>query len=330
MAGGEGFKHRKLVIDPTEAQTVRLIYRRYMELGSVRELRDELDTKVIRSKVRTHQDGSKAGGCRFGRGALYALLSNPIYIGEISHKSARYPGQHQAILDRESWDAVQQRLKDHHNGGPGPVRKVLASPLMGKLFDEEGGRISPSHALKDGRRYRYYVSRSLVTGPAKDTDRGWRLPASQIETIVALEAAKMLGDRGAIATVLEQAGLAAGQVPAAFAAAQDYCQRLRSEAECSESLASLIRRVELRPDQIAITLSLTPLIATIEGAAFSSDELTITHEVPLRIKRRGVEMRLVIEGERATPAKADPTLLKEINRAHRCFDALLTGQASIA
>jgi DNA invertase Pin-like site-specific DNA recombinase len=327
---GYEIKHRKLVIDPTEAETVRLIYRRYMELGSVRELRNELDTKGIRSKVRTYQDGSKAGGCRFARGSLYALLSNPIYIGEISHKGARYPGQHQAILDRATWDAVQQRLDDHHNGGPGPVRKVAASPLMGKLFEEGGGRISPSHALKAGRRYRYYVSRSLVTGTAKDTDLGWRLPAPQIEKIVALEAAKMLSERGAIAAALEQAGLAPGRIPAALASAQDYCGRLRSETELSEGLASLIQRVDLRPDQIAITITLAPLVATIEGAGFPADELTLMREVPLRIKRRGVEMRLIIEGERAPTTKADPTLMKEIKRAHRCFDALLTGRASIA
>jgi hypothetical protein len=117
---------------------------------------------------------------------------------------------------------------------------------------------------------------------------------------------------------------------AALASAADYCRRLRSEVERSESLALLIHRVELRPDRMGISLTLAPLISKVEGPAVSTDELTITREIPLRIKRRGVEMRLVIEGERAATTKADPTLLKEIKRAHRCFDALLSGRASIA
>src|SRR6185437_8598768 len=327
---GYEIKHRKLVVDPAEAETVRYIYRRYMELGSVRELRDELDRKGVRSKVRVYQDGTKVGGYRFGRGALYALLSNAIYIGEISHKGARYPGQHQPIIDRKAWTAVQQRLEGHRHGGPNRTRKVVASPLMGKVFDEAGGRLTPSHALKDGRRYRYYVSRSLVTGTAKDTNRGWRLPALQIEKIVAIEAAKMLGDRGAIATALEQAGLTPGQLPAAFALTAEYCARLHSDAQRSGILAFLIDRVELKAELITVTLNLAPLVASTEEPSFSTDKLTITREVPLRIKRRGIEMRLVIEGERTAAPKADPTLLKELKRAHRCFDALLSGRSSIA
>jgi hypothetical protein len=107
------------------------------------------------------------------------------------------------------------------------------------------------------------------------------------------------------------------------------CDRTGKE-ERSESLTLLIHRVALRPDRIGITLTRASLVSQVEDSAVLDDELTFTREVPLRIKRRGVEMRLVIEGERAAPTRADPTLLKEIKRAHRCFDALLVGRASIA
>lgn len=120
------------------------------------------------------------------------------------------------------------------------------------------------------------------------------------------------------------------QLSAALASAKDFGRRLSWEADRSECLKLLIHRVELRPDLIVIELTLAPLVAPIKDTAISTDDLTITREVPLRIKRRGVEMRLVIEGERAATTKADPTLLKEIKRAHRCFDALLSGRASIA
>src|SRR4030081_3289127 len=97
---GYAIKDRKLVILPEEAETVRLIFRRYRELGSVRLLRQDLDKQGIRSKQRIYGNGSRAGGQPLSRGALYVLLSNPVYIGEIAHKGVRYPGQHDAILDR--------------------------------------------------------------------------------------------------------------------------------------------------------------------------------------------------------------------------------------
>jgi hypothetical protein len=180
-------KDRKLVIVPEEAETVRLIFRRYRELGSVRLLKQDLDKQGIRSKQRTYGNGSRAGGQPFSRGALYALLSNPVYIGEIAHKGARYPGQHEAILDRQTWDSVQDQLRD---GAPEQRARATGprSPLIGKVFDEAGHRLTPSHATKAGRRYRYYVSRPLVTETAEQMPGAWRIPATQLEHLIATEA----------------------------------------------------------------------------------------------------------------------------------------------
>jgi len=108
---GYAIEHRKLVVLPSEAGTVRRIFDRYRELGSVRLLKQELDKQGIRSKRRADRNGALSGGQLFSRGALYALLSNPIYIGEIAHKGARYPGQHEAVLEREIWDGVQAQLR---------------------------------------------------------------------------------------------------------------------------------------------------------------------------------------------------------------------------
>jgi site-specific DNA recombinase len=107
---GYRVEDRKLVIVPEAAATVRRIVARYRELGSVRLLKQELDRDGIRSKPRPTGNGN-AGGAVFSRGALYALLSNPVYIGEIAHKGARYKGQHAAILDQETWEGVQQQLR---------------------------------------------------------------------------------------------------------------------------------------------------------------------------------------------------------------------------
>jgi site-specific DNA recombinase len=320
---GYEIRNRKLTILPAEAETVCLIYRRYQELGSVRLLRDDLDRRGVRSKVRTYEDGRQAGGRSFSRGALYALLSNPIYIGEISHKGARHPGQHEAILERGLWDAVQRQLLDHGPGVPRAAAKVMPSPLKGKLFDAAGARLTPSHAIKEGRRYRYYVSHNLVTGTRKDAQEGWRLPAAQIEKLVAVEAAAIFTDRLEIGAALENAGWPSARLSAAFADADRWQRRLLAEAFRADALAVVVERAELGRDGLRLTVSLGVLADGIAAA--------VTRDIPLQLKRRGVETRLVIESRAPSQAKPDPILLKEIARAHRCFEALLTRRvASIA
>jgi hypothetical protein len=103
---------RRLVVNQAEAATVKHLYERYLELGSVRLLRNDLERRGIVSKVRVSKNGVQSGGRQFSRGALYELLSNPIYLGEIRHKKERHPGQHQPVVSHELWEQVQQRLSD--------------------------------------------------------------------------------------------------------------------------------------------------------------------------------------------------------------------------
>jgi site-specific DNA recombinase len=108
---GYDVANRKLVINPEEAKTVKLIYERYLELGCVRLLQQDMNKGGIRSKVRVSREGRRSGGQAFSRGALYTLLANPIYVGDIRHKAVNYEGQQEPILDRDLWQKIQQRLK---------------------------------------------------------------------------------------------------------------------------------------------------------------------------------------------------------------------------
>jgi site-specific DNA recombinase len=115
--------------------------------------------------VRVAKNGRRSGGNLFFRGALYELLSNPIYIGEIRHKGVRHSGLHEPIIDRELWKSAQLLLRSHAAARHTPrARKSATSPLTGRLFDESGQSLTPSHAVKGERRYRYYVSRNLING----------------------------------------------------------------------------------------------------------------------------------------------------------------------
>ena len=132
----------------------------------------------------------------------------------------------------------------------------MSSPLAGKLFDESGEGLTPSHAVKGKRRYRYYVSRSLITGTANQSETGWRLPAAEIERSVATAAAMILDDRTAILADIEQSGSDASQIKSILDAASAWSRRLRSEAEAAEALELLVNRVELRHDGIRLSINL--------------------------------------------------------------------------
>jgi site-specific DNA recombinase len=147
----------------------------------------------------------RSGGRSFSRGALYELLSNPIYIGEIRHKRERHPGQHEAIVERQLWEKVQQSLRDTALRPTEPQSKALSSPLAGKVFDETGGPLYAQGAVRRGRRYRYYVSRALVRGSTTEGQRGWRVPGPELERAVSIAARIILDDKPAILEALQGA-----------------------------------------------------------------------------------------------------------------------------
>jgi DNA invertase Pin-like site-specific DNA recombinase len=163
---------RKLVVNPEEAQRVRQIFERYLELGSVRLLKIELEQNAIVSGVRVSRKGNSSGGQQFSRGALYPLLSNPIYIGEIRHRKESHPGQHEAIVSRELWERVQQRLRERKvRSGEGRKTAASNSPLAGKLFDENGEPLYVQGAAKGPRRYCYYAPGGSSGGTPRTASR---------------------------------------------------------------------------------------------------------------------------------------------------------------
>ena len=311
---------RKLVVVDREAETVRFIFRRYTELGSVRLLKRDLDQ---RSRARKQADGATIGGQSFSRGALYTLLRNPIYIGDIGHKGMRYSGQHEAILACDIWEAAEAQLQ---NSPPRAQPATPAgSPLLGKLFDEAGQRLTPSQTTKAGRRYRYYISGALATTAVEDVPGAWRLPAAQIETHVAAIAADMICDKSTIAAMLERAGVEPRHLPAALEKADRLCKISSLNRYGTKLKEEVIERVELSSGRLRIVLSVAPLMPQI--AESDRGLCLLARDVPLCLKRRGVETRLILDGPGAKTVLPDPMLLKEVARAHRCFDALVSGRA---
>ena len=325
VALGYDVTDHRLVINPAEAETVKGIFQRYLELRSVRLLKDDLDRRGIISKIRLSRNGNRSGGKAFSRGALYELLSNPVYIGEIRHRQERHPGQHKPIVERELWEQAQRQLRDQAARFRRRATKAGPSPLAGKLFDEDGECLYAAGAAKGERRYRYYVSRRLVTGSADKVRNGWRLPGPEIERTVAVTARQLLNDHAAVSASACNLGVGAGDIPAVLEAAGEWSWRLQSEPDGAAALSGLVDKVNLKPCGIELSINL-PL--PVDGTHGAAAMLPITRFFAMRMKRRGVEMRLIIGGADAPLRKPDAALLKAIARAHRWFEELISARAT--
>jgi site-specific DNA recombinase len=197
-------------------------------------------------------------------------------------------------------------------------RKTDTSILMGKLFDESGMALTPTHAVKQGRRYRYYVSHSLLTKTASQSNHGWRLPAQEIEQTVIRAIQSILGDYNALISALRDAGVVTYHLPDILTHANAAAAKLDLPHEACLLIPTLLECADLSRDGVRLTLNLTSLLA--QGL----QRITITRHFPMQLKRRGIEMRLVIKGA-TTPANIDPILIKTIARAHAWFEELVSG-----
>ena len=167
---GYDVQDRKLIVNKAEAETVRLIFARYLALGCVSSLQADLDRKGVRSKQRILTSGRVLGGSSFGRGALYHLLQNRIYRGEVVHKGTAYPGEHEAIVDEELWNAVQAKLSGNRTRRR-QARIESGAILGGLIFDDRGNRMSPTYTVRRGTATGIISVRRYCTGNAKALDR---------------------------------------------------------------------------------------------------------------------------------------------------------------
>ena len=322
-------RDKKLVIVQDAAETVRMIYSRYLELGSVRKLKEELDDRAAAEL------GSETDVClrTFSRGHLYWLLSNPIYAGDIRHKERIVRGQHEEIIDRDLWQAVQQKLKAQASKRASATNHASGSLLAGFLFDETGDRLTPSQAIKDGRRYRYYVSQRLMQARKKDRS-GWRIPAHELDTTVLSSLRCALEDQSWLYQLPSLATAGIGLMKEV----QDNAKRLvrtfsAPSPDARAELFHLIARIDIAPGEMRIALSPNGLhralgIAEVDGEGDDgSSDLSGAPvlTVPFELRRRGVEARLVVGNVPQQLAKVDTGLVEVIGRARRWLHLLSTG-----
>ncbi len=331
---------RTLAIVEEDAALIRHIFRRYLALGTVSALHDELISKGVQQPLRTSSTGRPFGGKPFHRGQLYDILNNELYLGRIRHGTKTYPGKHAAIIDRHLWDQVQAQLKANTQGERIGLTIKDVSLLAGKLLGPEGEPLAAVHANKGKVRYRYYVSRHLQHGTRqaqRTTDGsadGVRIPAKEIEQLVIKALTEKLSDPIAFG---QQLGLPFQQ-PALANRIATNAARLVSTLRGKRSrgvqavLAQVIQQVRVLDECIEILLNVTDVAsalgANLEQPNTSDSQDAIAISLPVRIKRSGMAVKLVQEtGIPANWDKVDTKLLTAMAKAPSIVQDVLNGSA---
>ena len=326
-----GYKvdNRKLVIVEEEAETVCVIMRRYIAATSVRELQSELARDGIVTKTMSMKDGTTRGGVPFRHGALFWLLSNPIYLGKLRHKDKVYEGEHQAIVEPELFATVQAKLATHTNrpravpdmpsgASLRPMRpRRVVSLLAGMIVDAQGRPMSPCHTRNHGRRYSYYTSNQSDGSrtPAQ------RLPAGELESAVRKVIIAFLKDRKHLCDLgerldVEQRG---GLLPCCSALASHL--QGASFAELRDLLHRFAAKVVVAPSNASITISVEALFALFDLGNPSSPSISL--DVPSGQTSYGHELRLRLDPPSGPSAKADDKLVHLIARGFAARDSLV-------
>jgi len=329
---GYDTRERTLIINPAEAKTVRRIFALYLEFGCVRRVKQEADQLGLSTKRGMTADGCQRGGKPLSRGHIYRLLSNPIYTGQIAHKGQLYPGQHPALIDAEMWTAVQDQLVAKARRHRSKVDAAEPSLLTGMLTDAHGNRFTPSHAVRSGRRYRYYISAAPLTKTGEDRAQVWRLAAQEVESAVIRILVETLTNPAKLLEGFGTSGMAADQIRKMLGRAARLTAALsglpRDRAKLVRSLVEQVIvddktiRIKMRPSALLGHDGPSPALADPSSSVI---ELTAA----VAFKRRGVETKLMLPGldQPSHSAKRDPALLKAIARGRAWFDELVTGRA---
>jgi len=328
---------RNLVVNEIEARVVQQIYEHYLALGCVRKLKAALDAQGIVSKRRTTQDGQSSGGRPFSRGALYTILKNPLYIGKVQHKGKFYDAQHAAIIDSGLWEHAQGRLAQ--NRRQRKLRATARNPslLAGLLYDDCGNPMSPTHATKNGRRYRYYISQALLQFREQEAGSVIRLPAREIEVPVIKRLLELFSSPQVLYSTIDLKVPAHQQQPL-MSRAQALVAEWDSTApqERIRLLKALIYKITVGRNAIRIEINRSGLMTVLDLARLMSPASAHTDQdnipvltFPARLQRCGMELRLIVPADGVPAANEDTikSLQATLAKALQWNQALISGEA---
>jgi site-specific DNA recombinase len=247
---------RKLVANEPEAELVRLVFKRFLRVGSATRLAQELRRAGHTTKSWTTQDGKHRPGKPIDKGAIYKILNNRVYLGEAVHKGIAYPGEHETIVDRAAWDKVHAIMAENTVARGNRSRAQTPALLKGLIFASGGHAMTPSHTRKNGKLYRYYVANDAIRrGYAECKVRS--VPAAEVEEAVVAQVRHLLRTPEVIARTwaaakngMEVPEREVVEAVTAFAPLWDEL----FPAEQARIIRLLVERVDLSPDGMRVRL----------------------------------------------------------------------------
>jgi site-specific DNA recombinase len=324
-------KDRPLTVNEIEAVTVRTISDLFLKLKNVQRVQAELTRLNLTTKPYETPRGRAIGGLSFARGHIYKILSNPLYIGEIEHRGIRYPGQHPPLIDRKKWDAVQAQLAANHHENRTRTNAKSRSQLAGLIFDDAGNRLVSSHATKNGKRYRYYItSQGAQRFAAKPDPAKLRLPATMIDELLRAKLQSFLTDKAAISILLREARCRAAEIGSGLALANALANSLTSGLPMAHNVADLLARVTVSYTGLKISVKRDWLLAIltnkfVEQSRDNDKDNIISLEVLVPAMADGGSGKFVLEDQNVkTP---DAVVVKAIARASVWFEQLIAGKS---
>lgn len=329
---GYAVDDRKLVIVPAEAKIVRAMFARYLELHSVHLLQRELEEQGVRTRPRALRSGQISGGCLLGRGAISHMLKNPLYVGKIRYKDELHTGQHEAIIDEKTFDAVQALLAQYSPGESARSKRPTGALLQGILFDANGERLIPTHANKRGVRYHYYTSAKRLKSAADDPE-GLRVPAGDLERLVINAVAERLRDQESISKWADEHS----QVDRAkiHSRCLEIAKYISSEdPTVAAKHIELIQKVVLSKSAMLIRLSRPKMFDALGIAKPSKDQNDETNErnaflnieINSHLLRCGKQVKMVLGASPNEPREANVKLVEMIARPRRWYEGLTSGK----
>jgi site-specific DNA recombinase len=321
--------NRKLIVNHSEAPTVRKIFRDYLRLGCLTKLKRHLDRSNVHSKIRTNKAGRKRGGAIYSRGALHHVLCNRIYVGDIVHHREHFPGQHEAIVPPQLWDRVQSRLKHNGRAHRSAGVRAASSALTGLLFDSSGVRFTPTHSCKNGRRYRYYTSQTVIQGNS-DKQQVARVPAHELENLVAKQIlAFLLSPKTFVADIGDPVlrDLVENQI---VELAKVWPKLERSKIE--RLVRTVVSRITIGRFKLLVEISKARLLGYLSGLEHKGPIATFGGEPILRlasdfeISRRREGIRIVPPDDYSPGCLPVPSIVKAIARSRDWYERFITGE----
>ena len=302
---GYALKDKQLLVNQTQAEVVRHIFRRYAALKSVAKLCRELEAQRYRTGPFTSAGGRSYGGQPFTRGHLYRILQNRVYLGEVTHKDAAHRGEHPAIVGRKLWDRVQQVMATNRRAAATGSRHESVSLFKGLVFDDAGNRMSPAHANKAGRRYRYYVSQALLQQRKESAGSLPRLPAEDFEQLVSARIVEVLGADARMKAALSKLGW-------------------NDEPDRQRLLRIIIQRIEVARGILRVQIDPAAALAD-HAEGLSSEPRTI--EIAYNIFKGAGGVQIVTGKESSNISRRlNSALIKGVARGYRWRSQLLAGE----